>query len=1413
MDLSAYIPQDRRRAIAQGKDLPDRMSGAALFVDVCDSVEISNVILANSRSSERGADELSKQLNRIYNALTLRVDLYEGSIVGFIGDAMMCWFNGDTGLRATACALEMQQIMRMQTKDVAPFVTASGEELTWAIKASVAVGPVRRFVVGDPDIQLLDIMAGATVDRLALAFVKKKGKRDYHEKVVVDEAACRQLGNKVNIIEKRQPAETNQTFAIVEWAGQPRVNIPTGPLSASAITKVTEEQARSWLLKAVLERLASGSDKLLPEIRPAAAVFVGFSGINYDEDEAAPAKLDRYVRWVQATLARQEGYLIEVTMGDKGSNLYIAFGAPRAYDDNDVRAVAGALELLSPPEDMSFIQDIRIGISRGKMRAGAYGGKGRRTTYGVLGQEVSLAARLMGKAKSGQILVSQHVFEATVKHYNFDSLGLVELKGKPKPVSVYRVLGRKYRADGHTEPLLGRETELQKMRGMMDAVLAGQGQILRLVGEPGVGKSHFVSEFALSVEKGGGQVLRSACTDVNQGAPYFAWRPVLSTLFESAAISQAGQEQAGAITPFEQQLRHYNPDWFVRLPVLGDLLGLPLPDNATTARLDPQQRREMLLTLVVELIQTAAHAQPMVLLIEDVHWMDEASQALTLALGRVLAHVPMLLILTQRPPDPGAPWVLTDLDELPGYQSLNLGGLAAEAVMTLVVNRLQGRPSPLVRSLVRAQTRGNPFFIRELIDAMRAAGHLSLQSTGACILEQAVVDELEKANCLVRSNESPEGWDLAPNAPLTNANLGIPNSIGIAVLSRFDHLPEDYKVTLKTASVIGRFFSLDILAQAHPKPPAPDAFREQIQLLIERDFIEPRTSNGSPSSDFLFKHHIIQEVTYSTLPLAQRQTLHYRVGLALERLDLSAVEVIAYHFGQGGDAARDKALRYLDYAAHQAQHDYANETALRYYNQALGWEERWERRRGQIQVLHLLGQREAERAALQTLKSTPQVPASEVHFLTGQYYEATSQYREADEAFENALDAYTEQDDVVNQVRCLTQLGLVAFRRSVYGRANNLYAQAIQLFPGEDECSAEQAAIFAQAHNDLGLVHRQLQDFDQAQVQCEKALELSLRSGDQLVEALARDTLGTIAYHQRKFASAVQYHQVALELRRRIGDRAGEGTSLLNLAQVLSGAGDYGRAEKCLKAALDIHQATGNRWNEVNIWNDLGVLYQELGDWPQAQFHLERGLELARGNGDIEGEIFLLSNLGLVRRDQGDLLNAERVLVEGLEKVRADMPDDKRQISFYLSYLSTVHLQAKQSDLAAEQAKTALTLRRELDLRPRTADDLATLAKAYLELEDINSALDYARQALTILDEGEGPEFPQRDYFFCYQVLWTAGYEDDALKALRSACELVRERAEHIQDEMLRQSFLNNVWINRDIVQACEQHGLQSGTN
>ncbi|MCB0094476.1 MAG: tetratricopeptide repeat protein [Caldilineaceae bacterium] len=1416
---AAYIPLDRRFAMMQGATLPDRAYGAALFADISGFTQLTETLAARF-GARRGADELARHLNRVYTVLIAEVHRLGGSVIGFSGDAIMCWFaegieearesgeastekkeasekSGDAAANAVRVAVALQQAMQQ----FVDWEIVTGVRATLTIKTAVATGAVRRLLVGDADIQVIDILAGALMDRVAAA-----EQLAHPGDLVLDETTANRMAGALPAPEWHTAESTR--FAIYHsQATHPSTSplLYSSSLLPSSFTPplLTLEQLRPWLLPTIYERLINQHDRYLAELRPAVALFVKFGGIDYDQDPGAGEKLDAFIRWVQGVLARYEGALIQLTTGDKGSYLYAAFGAPIAHDDDLTRAVAVALDLRAAPQRFDFVTYVQMGIAQGRMRVGAYGSETRRT-YGVLGDATNLAARLMSSATPGQILTVQAVADDLGQRYFLEELGLRTFKGKTEPQPVFNIVQAQMTpAPGFESelapPLVGRVDELAQVEALMAQVVETQrGHILRMQGEAGVGKSLLAATAVQRAPEQGLQPVIGACQSINRDTAWFPIRQMARTLLRLPATQQTltTAEQQAQIEQLSELVEWMNPEWLLRLPLLGDLLGLPIADNATTAAFDAQLRREALIALALEILQTRARAQPLLLLIEDAHWMDEASQAILLALGRVIADVPILLMLVQRPPTPDNERFLGEVASLPHQTLLPLAELSAEGVAALVANRLgSDQVPPLALALVQALAQGNPFYIEELLDALQDAERL-LPFRGGWTLSHDLINQLEKGGCLTRVNDE---WTLRPDANLSAVELGIPDSIHGIVLARLDRLPEPVKLTIKAASVIGRIFELDLLAAGHPNKPEPPQLLSELELLLARDFARAET----PQVSYIFKHNITQEVVYRTLLEEQRHDLHAAVGHALETLQPDQSERLAHHFYNGDlnqPTVRQNALRYLGLAGDRAKREYANETALTYYDRALGLDVRWPWLKSKVEVLHILGHRDEERDAIAQLAAALDAPAREAALLWSDYYESISDYPQAQQAANRGLDLARAENDAASQARFQAKLGMIAWRQGDYDGAEGAYRKVLDVINNSSDLQAEKA----EAHYGLALVYRQQGKYDESKVELQQDLKINQSLSNRKNQARTLNALGVVNYYHRIFGEALSQFREALAIRQSIGDRFGEAASTLSIAQVLGSQGDHGGAEPLLKHALKIQEQINDAWHKQLILNELGILYMMVGDWSQARLNLKAGLKITEEIGSESGKAYILCNLGQVLRDSGQIFDAEKHLLICLQL--AQTLGNEHLEAICLGDIAFLYLQQKRIHQAIEYARDSLQKFHLLNLDESTTSVLLTIAMANSFIQNQQEAETNLNDALKILRESSTEEldFPHRDYWMCCQVFRHMDDEEAATRSLHSAYNLLMERANRISDPIMRQSFLENVPHNREILEAVQ---------
>lgn len=1378
LSAQAYLPSDRRRGAA----LPELDRGVVLFADISGFTHLTNS-LVERLGPRRGAEEATHHLNTVYTALVRVIHAAGGSVVSFSGDGMLCWFAAGDDLAATARrALGVASGLQGEMARRSQLTIAPGHTVELGLKVALAAGRVRRMLVGDPAIQVFDVIAGPPVDQVGAAEPLAGRGETIAARSLLDV-----LGGDVIVAEWRSGAD-GQLYALLDLAGQTEIVLDSALDAASATVAdpvdLDDEAVRPWLFPAVYARLAGGQERFLAELRPGLALFLHIGERDLVGDAEAAHLLDRYVRWVQGVLARDDALLVQVTTGDKGIYLYGAFGALVLHEDEAARAASAALALLTPPADVAAIGPVQIGLAQGRMRVGAYGSDERRT-FGVQGAAVNLAARLMMVAPADGVVVEQMLAQQLESGFALAETGAVALKGMAHPLPLFRVVSMRdtaQRSVAGARRLLGRDVELAWMEECAGQVEAGAGRVVQLGGEAGIGKSALLRAWAAMLRQRGWQVAQSEAYSMQRHAPYAS----LGRLPRSLLGLSAPRQGKAALARVREWFAAADPSWLPRLPLLVDVLGLPaeMSQDAVGLGLDPETRHKALTGLVIDMVARWAASRPVALLVDDGQWLDEASAAVLGALAETVADQRVLLVLARRGSEalPGEP-------QPDSVLSLTLPPLDPVALAALAADQTEAPLEPLAAELVNALAQGSPLLLAQIVDALRADGRL-VEQEGQVALSADTVDKLRADRALVASET---GWHFAESGLAIGPLLGLPDSLHGLMLARVDRLPEDAKLTLKLASVVGRSFTMDVVVGAHPLQ--ADAAQVVAQLgLLQDEGLVAVGQEGGPGV-YRFEHNLTQELVYQTLLSTQQQELHGQVGAALERYQPDAVVSLAQHFYLADlqqPGVRAKALLYLEQAAERVRAEFANETALRFLDQALGLEVRASWRQARVKLLHLVGRRQDEAAALDDLARTPGASLIEHGVLESRYHEAVNDYGRAQTAAAAALALAVQAGDAAAQASCLVQLARVVGREGDYASEGRYYQRAYATL-GEHTADHD---IGVEIYYGLGVDAKQQGDLGAADLYFERALAMARAHTLPMDEARILTARGIVARLERRFDEAYHYTERSLAIRRLVGDRAGESASLMSLAQVvIHGLGDYGRGRDLLVEALGMVRRLQDRWSQGIVLNELGIVYLLVGEWDQAERHLLDALAICKEIGAEGGEAHVLCNLGQVQRGQGRWDVASGTFARGA--AIAERLQDPQVQAQYWGETALLALEQGHAARAYELAGQAVAAWRDLDLAVMATADLCTQAEAAQRLGEESRAAAHARAAFELLEacRGEGPDYPQRDY---YRVACVLAHSDPATaaQARATARTLLEARSQRIGDESLAASFLYAIPIH-----------------
>ncbi|HEX5836770.1 MAG TPA: tetratricopeptide repeat protein [Anaerolineales bacterium] len=1116
--LDIYLAQDRLRALARGESLPGRTNGSALFADISGFTALTEA-LRNALGPRRGAEELTRQIEAVYSALITQIELFGGSVIDFAGDSMLCWFDNlspsapfpdraggrggrSAAQRAVACGQALQQAMRSFASIVLPDQSTT----TLTLKVAIASGPARRFVVGDGSIQRLDTLAGATVARTAAGeHLANKGD------VLVDEKTASLLGDSLSVKEWRV-GEGGARFAVIE-----NLSV-TGELPPVQVLDVQSpiidfSILRPFIHRAVYDREQSGQAAFLTEFRPCVAMFVRFSGIDFDQDSAGP-QLDAFICQAQAIVAGHGGTFLQLTIGDKGSYAYINFGALSTHENDARRAVNSALELM----ETSTLQ-LQMGITQGPMRVGTYGGKTRKT-FGALGDDVNLAARLMTTASAGEILLSSHVHKAVEPYFVFEPRPPVALKGKAETLPVFVVRGRSQRRavrlqePGYSLPMAGRTQELQLIHDKLDLTAKGQGQIIGIVAEAGLGKSRLVAEVIRSARRKGFVGYGGACQSDGIHTPYLAWKSIWQAFFDVDRDMPLRKQMRN----IEGEIEDRAPARLEALPLLNAVLDLDIPENNFTKNLEPEHRHSALRVLLEDCLRAAAGNEPLLIVVEDLHWVDALSHDLLEELARGLSDCRICFVLAYRPPQLQrlqAP----RLEALPNFTRIDLHELtqveAEQAIRAKLAQLYPAHssavPAALLEKLIR-RAQGNPFYLEELLNYLRDRG-------------------------------------LDPREPQALEKIELPDSLHTLILSRIDQLSEQEKTTLRVASIVGRLFRAAWLTGYYPELGSFPQVKAGLDELAKID-ITPLDS-PEPELAYLFKHIVTHEVTYESLSFATRAGLHEQLARYLENMaGASLLDTITFHYGRSDNTAKKR--EYYRKAAEAAYSVSAFVTAVEYSTRLLELTPDDDPARSALALdlaeMHFrLGDFPAAQAAAQKAEDAAQNDvdrASALAFLGTLLSSRLGEHREAQKLLEEAVPLARKCKDPLTLCRALHALGTNLYDIGKLDEAQIAFNESLSLARDLGDGSRELLAL-----NRLGMLAERQGDYDEAERLFQEMRAQAVVAGNREREFVAIGNLGVLAADDRKdYAAAQEYFRQAMVGTREIGAQDLISTYLLNLA-------------------------------------------------------------------------------------------------------------------------------------------------------------------------------------------------------------------------------------------------------------------------
>ncbi len=1049
-------------------------------------------------------------------------------------------------------------------------------------------------------------------------------------------------------------------------------------LDAAAPAAPRFSSPQSYTPRHLAEKILTSRSALEGERKQVTVLFVDVSGFTSMSERLDPEDVHRLMtRAFELMLTEVHRY--EGTVNQfLGDGIMALFGAPIAHEDHARRALHAALgirkalveyqEELQRKHGISF--QVRQGLNTGLVVVGSIGSD-LRMDYTAVGDTTNVAARLQQAADRGRILISESTDRLAEGYFYTRPLGLLQLKGKAEPVRAWEVISARQartRLDVEAErgltPYVGRERELRTLFECFDKVTAGQGQVVFVVGEPGIGKSRLLYEFRRGL---GDQATWVEGRSISFGQS-IALHPVIDLLKRNFRIEESDDEET-ITQKIERAVLLLGEDLRPLVPYLRYLLSID-PGDPAVLTMDAQQRRGEIFDALRRLMVRASEIHPQVLVYEDVHWMDKATEESLLFSADSLPTTRTLLILSYRT------GYKQPFGERTYHTRIALTTLSPEdsAQMAQAVLATQSLPEDL-KALIARKAEGNPFFVEEVAK--------SLQEVGAI-------------------RRSGEHYVLAKRLD----EIFVPDAIQDVIMARIDRLEEAPKKTLQLASVIGREFTRRLLDRiSHVRGRTEEFLRElkAIELIYEKAL--------SPELAYMFKHALTHDVAYGSLLVQRRKELHRIVGLAIQELYADRLteqyEILAHHFSKAEDWFQ--ALDYLLKAADKAARAFANRDALALYDQALE-----------------VAQRLGDAAEIGTLAAIYQARAN-LCFLLNDFDRS---YAEA----EHFLTEARRAGDRAKEGAALAAMGMAAVWGHKFDRALADSARAVAIGEETDAKPVVATGLSATAlvHIVTGRLEQGRAEFDQVLAMSRSAGDVgsesfALRMAGQLKNwegdytgalsltsaalSLAREhrllmplvlglwTQAVVLIGKGDYDDAFAVLAEGQALSEKVGEEIILNRTLNTFGWLYTDLGDLDRALECNRQGAEGGRKRGDHEIQANAEINLADACLAKGDLPLAHDALEGVHRLVSDPATSEWQkwrysIHLFASLGELSLARGDHDGARRFAEECLE--RGTRTNSRRYLARGWRLAGEIATERRQWNDADEALRRALAIAQQI---------------------------------------------------------------------------------------------------------------------
>ncbi|MEO0095574.1 MAG: tetratricopeptide repeat protein, partial [candidate division WOR-3 bacterium] len=875
----------------------------------------------------------------------------------------------------------------------------------------------------------------------------------------------------------------------------------------------------------------------------------------------------------------EQGGLIHKYEGD----LVIAlFGLPIAHEDDPERAIKAGFKMMEliPEVNDKLSKKLKkktdlglhIGINSGIVVAGEVGSEDKKE-WTVMGDVVNLTSRLKDIAKRSEIIVSEPVFRASRYLFDYEVLPPVPVKGIERPIRIFRPLKIKEKPDpkrgikGLYSPLVGRDKELKILKEKIGEFQKDKGGAIFILGEPGLGKTRLYEELKKDFISLPIYLFESRCSLYDENLSYSTILQILKEIFGISEDTTASIEQK-----IISKTKELFPDDYKDLaPYMYQLFSVNITEEfkKKIEYLDPQSLKRQIFLAVRRLLFEMAKKQPLILVVEDYHWIDSSSLELFEFIFTNWENEQQLLLIgISRVEKEKECWQVKErLKDKLGekFFEIALEPLDYESSARLANNLLNilGIPEDFKDRILK-KAEGNPFYLEEIIRA--------LIDTGCLKLDAGI-------------------WRLSSDL----SDIEIPDTVQSLIISRMDKLKPELKQILQIASVIGRFFYRRILQYVSNV----DDLLLTLQLATLEEFEYIKESKTENEISYLFRHPLLQEVIYNNILKKKRKELHNSVAECIEKLFAERINDFCDLLSQQFYLAEnwEKALTYSIKSAEKAKRLYLNKQAIELYERA---EECAEMINNTVKKIYCIKEK------------------TEILNLIGETKSALDEIGKAIELSRNIMDKKSEAD-------CLIAISDIYANLSRYEDMLDSASKALSIYKTINDKRGE-----AESLNNMGYAYEHFGEYNKALEYYNKSLKIQEKIDNRDGQALSLNNIGNIYEYFGEYDKALSFLVKSLNIRDEMRHLAGQATSLNNIGAVYDDLGEYAKALEYYKKSLKIQKEINDMDGKGTSLNNIGYLFSLIGDYKKALEYYMESLKIRIEIGDKDGQATSLCNIGVI---------------------------------------------------------------------------------------------------------------------------------------------------------------------------------------